>query len=62
MPRAFIAPAAWASDRDGLQSFAGQAPAVTDDRPRIEYAPWVRPREISRVDGGTPYYRWFVGQ
>ncbi|BCQ61845.1 hypothetical protein PBOI14_35950 [Pseudomonas sp. Boi14] len=113
--------ATWVSDRDGLQRFAGDAPAVTDDRPRIEYAPWVRPREINRVlpellnlrhppvlvnvspefrqrmnqesrnlmqfyraslhayegdreawareirellqvDGGNPYYRWFVGQ
>lgn len=54
--------ATWVSDRNGLQRFAGDAPAVTDDRPRIEYAPWVRPREISRVDGGNPYYRWFVGQ
>ena len=41
--------ATWVSDREGLQSFAGQVPAVTDDRPRIEYAAWVRPREISRV-------------
>ncbi len=41
--------ATWVSDRDGLQRFAGDAPAVTDDRPRIEYAPWVRPREINRV-------------
>ncbi|WP_206530199.1 fused MFS/spermidine synthase [Nordella sp. HKS 07] len=35
--------ATWISDRDGLIRFAGSAPAVTDDRPRIEYAPWVRP-------------------
>ncbi|UVM13947.1 fused MFS/spermidine synthase [Pseudomonas protegens] len=113
--------ATWVSDRDGLQRFAGDSPTVTDDRPRIEYAPWVRPREINRVlpellnlrhppvlvnvspefrqrmnqesrnlmqfyraslhaydgdreawareirellqvDGGNPYYRWFVGQ
>ncbi|WEK07097.1 MAG: fused MFS/spermidine synthase [Candidatus Pseudomonas colombiensis] len=41
--------ATWVTDRQGLQRFAGDAPAVTDDRPRIEYAPWVRSREISRV-------------
>ena len=41
--------ATWVTDREGLERFAGDAPAVTDDQPRIEYAPWVRPREISRV-------------
>lgn len=41
--------ATWVTDRDGLERFAGQAQAVTDDRPRIEYAPWVRAKEITRV-------------
>ncbi|MEN5302883.1 fused MFS/spermidine synthase [Pseudomonas sp. TWI628] len=41
--------ATWLTDREGLLRFAGDAPAVTDDRPRIEYAPWVRAREITRV-------------
>ncbi|GLZ86338.1 hypothetical protein Pres01_23890 [Metapseudomonas resinovorans] len=41
--------ATWVTDRDGLERFAGDAPAVTDDRPRIEYAPWVRSKEITRV-------------
>lgn len=35
--------ATWVTDRAGLETFAGDAPAVTDDRPRIEYASWVRP-------------------
>lgn len=34
--------ATWVTDRAGLEPFAGNAPAVTDDRPRIEYASWVR--------------------
>lgn len=33
----------WIADRDRLVTFAGSALPVTDDRPRIEYAPWVRP-------------------
>jgi spermidine synthase len=41
--------ATWVTDRDGLQAFAGDAPAVTDDRPRIEVAPWLRPGEMARV-------------
>lgn len=41
--------ATWVTDRNGLERFAGDAPAVTDDRPRIEYAPWVRSKEITRV-------------
>lgn len=41
--------ATWVTDRQGLERFAGSAEAVTDDRPRIEYAPWVRAREITRV-------------
>lgn len=35
--------ATWIADRDSLVSFVGAAEPVTDDRPRIEYAPWVRP-------------------
>ncbi|WP_442963132.1 fused MFS/spermidine synthase [Pseudomonas sp.] len=41
--------ATWLTDRQGLQRFAADAPAVTDDLPRIEYAPWVRSREITRA-------------
>ena len=41
--------ATWVTDREGLVRFAADAPAVTDDQPRIEYAPWVRSKEISRV-------------
>lgn len=41
--------ATWVTDREGLTQFAGQALPVTDDQPRIEYAPWVRAREITRV-------------
>jgi len=41
--------ATWITDREGLERFAADAPAVTDDHPRIEYAPWVRAKEISRV-------------
>ena len=35
--------ATWIADRDSLVTFVGNAEPVTDDRPRIEYAPWVRP-------------------
>ncbi|MFC4863192.1 fused MFS/spermidine synthase [Pseudomonas sp. MAHUQ-62] len=41
--------ATWVTDRDGLERYAGDALAVTDDRPRIEYASWVRSKEITRV-------------
>ncbi|OLS59718.1 fused MFS/spermidine synthase [Pseudomonas putida] len=41
--------ATWVTDRHGLERFAADAEAVTDDRPRIEYAPWVRSDEIVRV-------------
>jgi spermidine synthase len=41
--------ATWVTDREGLERFATDAPPVTDDQPRIEYAPWVRSKEISRV-------------
>lgn len=38
--------ATWVSDRAGLEHYAGDAPAVTDDRPRIEYGPWVLPGDF----------------
>jgi len=41
--------ATFVTDRSGLVRFAANAPAVTDNRPRIEYASWVRPDEITRV-------------
>jgi hypothetical protein len=41
--------ATWVTDRAGLERYAAGAPPVTDDRPRIEYASWVRPGEITRV-------------
>jgi len=33
---------AWVTGRDGLEEYAAGAEPVTDDRPRIEYATWVR--------------------
>lgn len=41
--------ATWVTDRAGLLRYAGDAPAVTDDRPRIEYASWVRRGEFART-------------
>ncbi|MNF33638.1 Spermidine synthase [compost metagenome] len=41
--------ATYVTDRAGLEHFAASAQAVTDDRPLIEYAPWVRNNEITRV-------------
>jgi spermidine synthase len=41
--------ATWVTDRSGLERFAGNANPVTDDHPRIEYGPWVRQDEITRV-------------
>ena len=41
--------ATWITGRDGLERYAGHAPAVTDDRPLIEHAAWVRRGEIQRV-------------
>jgi len=35
--------ATWIADRGSLVTFSGNALPVTDDQPRIEYAPWVRP-------------------
>jgi spermidine synthase len=41
--------ATWLTDRAGLDRYAGDAHPVTDDRPRIEHAAWVRRGEIQRV-------------
>ncbi|MEK1852475.1 MAG: fused MFS/spermidine synthase [Phyllobacterium sp.] len=41
--------ATWVTDRAGLDAFAGNAPPVTDDRPRIEYAAWVKPDTFTTV-------------
>jgi spermidine synthase len=46
-PAAMIA--TWVTDRDGLLHFTGDAAAVSDDRPGIEYASWVRPGVLSRI-------------
>jgi spermidine synthase len=40
--------ATWVTDRAGLERYAGDAPPVTDDRPRIEYGSWVMPGEFAR--------------
>jgi hypothetical protein len=39
----------WVTGREGLERYANQAKPVTDDRPRIEYAAWVRPKEVTRA-------------
>jgi spermidine synthase len=41
--------ATYVTDRDGLETYAGAVLPVTDDRPRIEYAAWVRQGEFPRV-------------
>ena len=41
--------ATYVTDRNGLLAYAGDALPVTDDRPRIEYAGWVRSCEIARI-------------
>ena len=41
--------ATWVMDRAGLERYVGDARPVTDDRPRIEYATWVRPKEFGQV-------------
>ena len=41
--------ATYVTDRDGLEKYAGDVPPVTDDRPLIEYAGWVREGEFPRV-------------
>ncbi len=41
--------ATWVTDRAGLERYAGDALAVTDDRPRIEYGPWMLPGDFPRT-------------
>jgi spermidine synthase len=41
--------ATYVTDREGLVGYAGGAAPVTDDRPRIEHAGWVRDGEFPRV-------------
>jgi predicted membrane-bound spermidine synthase len=41
--------ATYVTDRDGLETYAGDAPPVTDDQPRIEYADFTRPGEFGVV-------------
>lgn len=41
--------ATWVTDREGLERYAGDAAPVTDDRPLIEQAAWVRRGELRRV-------------
>lgn len=41
--------ATWVTGREGLEHYAADARPVTDDYPRIEYAQWVRPKEITRT-------------
>ena len=41
--------ATWVMGREGLERYAGTAPPVTDDRPRIEYSSWVHQNEITNV-------------
>jgi spermidine synthase len=41
--------ATYITDRAGLERFARDTPPTTDDRPRIEYAAWLRSGEFSRV-------------
>src|SRR5262249_45943178 len=49
--------ATWVTDREGLLRFAGNTPATTDDRPRIEYATWVRPAEFGRTFAHLQQFR-----
>ncbi len=46
-PEALLA--TWITGRAGLENYASAAPPVTDDRPLIEHAAWVRRGEIRRV-------------
>ncbi|KLD63296.1 spermidine synthase [Dyella japonica DSM 16301] len=41
--------ATWVTGRAGLERYAGNTPAVTDDWPSIEYGSWLRRNEIVRV-------------
>ncbi len=46
-PEALLA--TWITDRTGLERYVNGALPVTDDRPRIEYAHWLRKGEFARV-------------
>ena len=46
-PEALLA--TWITDRTGLGRYSADARPVTDNDPRIEYAAWVRPNEITRT-------------
>ncbi|MBL0371528.1 fused MFS/spermidine synthase [Rhizobium sp. KVB221] len=39
----------WVTDRAGLESYAGPVAPVTDDRPSIEYAAWVKPNVFTET-------------
>ena len=41
--------ATYVTGRQGLESYAEDAPAITDDRPRVEHAGWLREGEFPRV-------------
>ena len=41
--------ATYVTDRDGLEDYARDALPVTDDRPRIEYAHWIRKNELNHI-------------
>jgi spermidine synthase len=41
--------ATWVTGHEGLEKFAADAKPVTDNNPRVEYGPWVRSDEITRV-------------
>jgi len=41
--------ATWVTGRGGLERYAANVRPVTDDHPSIEYAPWVRSREITHT-------------
>ena len=41
--------ATWITDREGLEAYVGDTPAVTDNRPRIEYDKWVQAQQLTLV-------------
>jgi predicted membrane-bound spermidine synthase len=41
--------ATYVTDQTGLEDYAQDAMPVTDDRPRIEYAHWLRSNELNRI-------------
>ncbi len=49
IPTAEALLATYVCDRPGLEQYAGATLPVTDDRPRIEYGPWVPPGEFERT-------------